>query len=65
MIFAENFRQLRIERGYSQSDVAKKLRLTQPFISAIETGTTNLTIERMSVLSRFLGVPLHQLLTPR
>lgn len=62
--FGTHFRLAREALGYSQRDVARMLRVNQPFVSNVETGGANLTIERLSLLARFVGQPLHEMLRP-
>ena len=64
-IFAANFRRAREEAGMTQREVSRLLRVRQPFISAVETAQTNISIDRMSELASFIGKPLHELLRPR
>ena len=61
-VFGANFKAAREQLGLSQRETAQGLRVNQPFISAVETGAANLTIERMALLARFIGVPLFELL---
>ena len=49
----------------TQREVSRLLRVRQPFISAVETAQTNISIDRMSELASFIGKPLHELLRPR
>lgn len=64
-IFAANFRRAREEAGMTQREVSRLLKVRQPFISAVETAQTNISIDRMSELASFIGKPLHELLHPR
>ena len=64
-IFAANFRRAREEAGMTQREVSRLLKVRQPFISAVETAQTNISIDRMSELALFIGKPLHELLRPR
>ena len=63
-MFGANFRAAREALGLSQREAARRLKVNQPFISQVETGLANLTIERMAVLARFVGKPLFELLRP-
>jgi len=49
----------------TQREMSRLLRVRQPFISAVETAQTNISIDRMSELASFIGKPLHELLLPR
>ena len=64
-VFAANFRRTREEAGMTQREVSRLLKVRQPFISAVETARTNISIDRMSELASFIGKPLHELLRPR
>ena len=46
----------RIEKGISQSDLAKRSGIVQPDISAIEKGKKNITIETLLRLCKVLGI---------
>lgn len=63
-MFGTNFKTAREKLGISQREAARRLKVNQPFISAAETGAANLTIERMALLARFVGMPLFELLRP-
>ena len=64
-VFAANFRRTREESGMTQREVSRLLKVRQPFLSAVETAQTNISIDRMSELASFIGQPLHELLRPR
>jgi len=49
-------RDKRIEKGYSQKDLAIKVGLKQPDISNIEKGKVNLTLETLIRLCKVLGI---------
>ena len=63
-MFGFNFKVAREHLGISQREAARRLKINQPFISDVETGAANLTIERMALLARFVGMPLFDLLRP-
>lgn len=63
-VFGTNFKKAREKLGLSQREAARRLKVNQPFISSAETGAANLTIERMALLARFVGMPLFELLRP-
>ncbi|GAN80390.1 helix-turn-helix domain-containing protein [Acidocella aminolytica] len=63
-VFGTNFKKAREKLGISQREAARRLKVNQPFISSAETGAANLTIERMALLARFVGMPLFELLRP-
>ena len=49
-------RDLRIKRGLSQAALAKSAGTNRYFPTRVETGTRNLTLQRMSRLAEALGV---------
>jgi transcriptional regulator with XRE-family HTH domain len=54
---------LRKARGLSQQDLAKKSRISQPYLSQLEAGTyKNPSIDILQRLARALGVPVTALL---
>ena len=64
LIFGDNFRRAREDMGLSQREVARRLRTNQPFVSDVENGQNNLTIDKMARLAAFIGKPLYELLRP-
>lgn len=52
---AKNAKALRVERGFSQKEVANKTGLTVRYISRLENSAQNLTLEVIEKLSRALG----------
>lgn len=54
-------RQLRIERGLTQADMARLLGLHRPAYTLIESGRQRLTAEHLLLVSVALGVPLSEL----
>lgn len=46
----------RLNMGLSQSDVARKVRMRQPDISAIEAGKENITLETLMRLCKILAI---------
>jgi DNA-binding XRE family transcriptional regulator len=49
-------RNKRIEKNLSQKDLALRIGLRQPDISAIEAGKINVTIETLTTISKVLGI---------
>lgn len=60
-LFGAAIQHLRKGRGLTQSVLAKKAGLHTTFLSGVEKGTRNVTLETASKLARALGVPLQQL----
>lgn len=54
----EAIRRLREQRGFSQSELAKRSRLTQATISRIESGSRRGDIETLALLAAGLGLAL-------
>lgn len=59
---ARNLRQLREERGLSQSELARRSRVAKATLSGLELGHGNPTIETLWALAGALGVPFGDLL---
>ncbi|QHP68126.1 XRE family transcriptional regulator [Bradyrhizobium sp. LCT2] len=53
---ARNIRRLRLERSWSQYDLADETRLRQALISSLELGTANPTLESLDKIAFALGV---------
>lgn len=49
-------RELRIDRGLSQREIAEYLHITQQCYSKIETGRMDITGERLLLLAKLYGV---------
>ena len=60
--FGLNFARARQDAGLSQRDVRDKTGLTQGWVSSIELGRANITIDTMAVLARLVGVDVTELL---
>ncbi|GAA3846412.1 hypothetical protein GCM10022626_14270 [[Pseudomonas] carboxydohydrogena] len=61
-ILARNLRRLRLERGWSQDDLAAEADVRQALVSAIEVETANPTLETLDRVATALGVELAKLL---
>jgi len=55
-IFATNVKRLRKERGMSQEDLAFESGLHRTYISGIERGIRNVSLDNFAVLAKALGV---------
>lgn len=62
-LVARNVRRLRRDRGYSQSELARRADLAKQTLSSIEAGETNPTVLTLSAIAEALGVPVAHLLT--
>lgn len=62
--FARSLRAERQRQGLTLEDLAERSGLTWSYISQVERGLRNITIDNQDALARGLGVPLHDLLLP-
>lgn len=65
MTLQENIRQLRLERGMTQEQVAEKIGMTRQALSSYESGRTRPDIDTLIKLSEIYGTDLHGLLYGR
>jgi transcriptional regulator with XRE-family HTH domain len=63
-IFGRNFKRAREAANLSQRDVSSETGLTQGWVSAIERGEANVTIETMATLARLVRRAVPDLLDP-
>lgn len=54
-ILAENLRRLRTEAGLSQEELADRAGLHRTYVSSVEGGHRNLTLENIFALAKALG----------
>ena len=59
----KKIRLLRHQRGWSQDDVAKKLDISIPALSKIETGITDINLSRLVQVASLFDMTVIQLLT--
>lgn len=59
----KKIRLLRHQKGWSQEDVAKKLDISIPAFSKIETGITDINLSRLEQISVLFNMTVVQLLT--
>lgn len=55
-------RDVRADKGLSQEDLAHKARIDRTYMSGIERGLRNLTVQVLRDIARALGVPMRALL---
>ena len=55
-IIGKNIRQLRQRNGWSQGEVAKRLKISIPAFSKIETGITDINISRLDQIAHLFQV---------
>lgn len=58
----KRIRLLRQQRGWSQEDVAKRLDISIPAFSKIETGITDINLSRLNQISKLFDMSVVQLL---
>lgn len=63
-VFARNLRLFRIHIGMSQEALASEASLDRTFVSSLERGVRNVSIDNIEVLCQALNVPAHELLAP-
>ena len=57
-----NLKRIRTEKGISQGDIGRELKVSRGFISTIENGKTNPTLSTIIKLAKALGVSINELL---
>ncbi len=58
----KKIRLLRHQNGWSQEDVAKRLDISIPAFSKIETGITDINLSRLQQIAKLFGMSVVQLL---
>lgn len=59
----KKIRLLRYQKSWSQEDVAKRLQISIPAFSKIETGITDVNISRLEGIAKIFDMTLVQILT--
>lgn len=59
----KKIRLLRYQKSWSQEDVAKRLKISIPAFSKIETGITDVNISRLEEIAKIFDMNIVQLLT--
>ena len=59
----EQLRKIRLQKGMSQGDIAKKLGVHRSYISGIERGIRNPTVKNLERLADALGVDPRNLIS--
>jgi len=57
-----NLKRIRIEKGISQGDISRALKVARSFVSDLENGKRNPTLTTISKLAKAVGVSMDQLL---
>ena len=63
-VFAANVKRLRLSAGLSQEALADRAGLHRTYISSVERGLRNVTLQSIFVLADALGVDPRDLLAP-
>lgn len=63
-IFGRNLRLVRRLKDISQEDLALSADLSRTYVSEVERGIRNVSIDNMGSLAQALGVPLRDLVDP-
>lgn len=63
-VFGRNLRRARRLREVSQEELALRADLSRTYVSEVERGVRNVSIDNMGLLSQALGVPLRDLVDP-
>jgi transcriptional regulator with XRE-family HTH domain len=63
-IFGHNVRRIRTEAGLSQEELAYRAKLHRTYISSIERGQRNVSVENIFAIADALKVPPGELLKP-
>jgi len=61
--FGRAVKAARVEKGLSQEELAARIDADQAYVSRIETGRMNVTLETADQIAEALGVGLEMLLT--
>jgi transcriptional regulator with XRE-family HTH domain len=60
--FGDNVRTVRLAKGISQEGLADKAGLHRTYVSSVERGERNVTLETIEKLSKALGVSMAKLM---
>jgi len=60
--FGRNMKRIRKEKGITQGDISRALKLARSFISNIENGKANPTLATVTRIAKVLQVPSSELL---
>lgn len=58
----KNLKKIRTQKGISQGDIARSLKVGRSFITNIENGKTNPTLATIAKIAKVIGVPLEDLI---
>lgn len=63
-IFAHNLKKIRNQSGLSQEELAHRAGLHRTYISSVERGQRNISLENIFAIAEALSVPVADLLKP-
>lgn len=63
-VFGQNLRRVRRLKEISQEELALRADLSRTYVSEVERGVRNVSIDNMGLLADALGVPLRDLVDP-
>ena len=63
-LLARNLRRLRLDRAWSQDDLAAEAKVRQALVSAMEVTSANPTLDSLDKVAGALGVNVADLLSP-
>ena len=58
----QNIRRIREEKGMSQGDIYRKLDMDRAYVSRVESGLTNPTVDTLAKIAWALGVGVEDLI---
>lgn len=58
----KSMKRIRTEKGISQGDISRALKVARSFVSNIENGKTNPTLATISKIAKVLGVSVGELM---
>lgn len=64
LLFAKNLKKVRISKGFSQEKLADDCNLHRTYVSSVERGERNISVDNMEKLAVALGVNITELLSP-
>ena len=62
--FSKNLKKIRLSKGFSQESLADECGLHRTYVSSVERGERNITVDNMEKLALALGVDIRDLLNP-
>jgi transcriptional regulator with XRE-family HTH domain len=61
--FSKNLKKFRLEKGLSQEELAHECGLHRTYVSSVERGERNISVDNMEKLAIALGVSLRELIS--